>query len=546
MLDNSTWHQVAERIYEEDFYRFDHRLIFRVAKRLASQNQPLDVITLSEALERTGDLEQTGGLAYLGVLARDTPSAANIQAYAEIVRDRARLRSLIAAATHIADSAFNPNGRDSTEILDEAQRAVTAVAIRYANTSSAVILLRGDQLEISAIQWLWVGWIARGKLHLLVGAPSTGKTTLLMALAAIVSHAGMWPDGTTAPGGHVVILSFEDDPHDTLVPRLKAAGADMSKIVIVGDVREEDGDRCFDAARDIPILAAALASMPEPPAMLIIDPIVNLVARDSNASSDVRRSLAPLVDLGHRIGCAVIGISHFTKGTTGRDPVERVTGSIAFGALARVVLTTVRRPDDHPEGPARVVVRAKSNIGPDGGGWSYEIEPIELDDHPGLFATRAKLGDAIEGTARTLLTEAETVAEEDMSRSSALDAAADWLKRFLAGGGESAGKCLTEAAKENISERTLHRARRELGIESTVSGFGREKTSVWSLPAGTFNSANSAASLPVQNSAAGMAGLAEMDYGAGYRGGSVGSSAIPANTAKPSNSGINDDGEVAI
>jgi len=128
MLDNQTWDAVADKIVEEDFYRRDHRLIFRAIVELADKQIPFDVVTLSEALDSIGELDTAGGLAYLGALARDTPSAANIVAYANIVRDRSVLRQLIHVGTGIADSAFNPDGRDTSELLESAERQVFEIA----------------------------------------------------------------------------------------------------------------------------------------------------------------------------------------------------------------------------------------------------------------------------------------------------------------------------------------------------------------------------------------------------------------------------------
>ena len=128
MLDNQTWDSVADKVVEGDFYRKDHRLIFRTIHQLAEKQDPFDVITLSEALDSAGQLEEAGGLAYLGTLAKDTPSAANIVAYANIVRDKSVLRQLIHVGTDISDSAFNPEGRATSELLENAERQVFEIA----------------------------------------------------------------------------------------------------------------------------------------------------------------------------------------------------------------------------------------------------------------------------------------------------------------------------------------------------------------------------------------------------------------------------------
>ncbi len=128
MLDNRAWDQIADRIREDDFYRYDHRLIYRVMAKLSEKNQPLDVLTVSEALREIHELDNAGGEVYLFELANNTPSAANIAAYADIVRERSTLRQLIAAANDIAGNAFNPQGRSTAELLDVAERQVFSIS----------------------------------------------------------------------------------------------------------------------------------------------------------------------------------------------------------------------------------------------------------------------------------------------------------------------------------------------------------------------------------------------------------------------------------
>src|SRR5882757_9546159 len=130
MLDSAAWDQVADRVVSDDFYRNDHRLIFEAVAGLIERNQPCDAVTLSGHLDSQGVLDEVGGLAYLGSLARDTPSAANIRAYADIVRERSVLRQLITAGNLIAGSALEPEGREAREIIDDAERAVFEIAER--------------------------------------------------------------------------------------------------------------------------------------------------------------------------------------------------------------------------------------------------------------------------------------------------------------------------------------------------------------------------------------------------------------------------------
>ncbi|MGL5297039.1 MAG: DnaB-like helicase N-terminal domain-containing protein, partial [Plesiomonas sp.] len=128
MLDNERWDNVAERVVARDFYSKPHRLIFEQMQRLLESSRPIDLITLSESLELQGSLEDVGGFAYLAELSKNTPSAANIGAYADIVRERAIVREMIAVAHEIADAGYDPQGRNSEDLLDLAESKVFQIA----------------------------------------------------------------------------------------------------------------------------------------------------------------------------------------------------------------------------------------------------------------------------------------------------------------------------------------------------------------------------------------------------------------------------------
>ena len=128
LLDNTAWEKIGDVVREDDFYRHDHRLIWQQLSRLLERNQPADVLTMQDALRSTGKLEEAGGLTYLNALATGTPSAANVRRYAEIVRDRAILRRLISVSDEIATTALNPQGRDTRQILDEAESRVFQIS----------------------------------------------------------------------------------------------------------------------------------------------------------------------------------------------------------------------------------------------------------------------------------------------------------------------------------------------------------------------------------------------------------------------------------
>jgi hypothetical protein len=193
-----------------------------------------------------------------------------------------------------------------------------------------------------------------------------------------------------------------------------------------------------------------------------------------------------LVSLAERLDCAVLGISHFSKGTSGRDPVERVTGSIAFGALARLVFAAAKMPDDDQEGGGRIFVRSKSNIGPDNGGFRYDLAQIELEDYPGMFASRLMWGSLVEGNAKELLGRAETApkdeAQEDEADAPEVDT---WLKGFLAHGPKTAKEVFAAGRDDGYSRDQLKRAKDRIGVTSGKQGFAGPWS--WILPEGTFS-----------------------------------------------------------
>ena len=215
MLDNTAWDRLVGSVGEQDFYRHDHRLIFRAIATLADANQPFDVVTVSEWLESNGHLADTGGLAYLSGLVLDTPTAANILAYAGIVRERALLRGMIQVGTQIAASAYQPEGRSSRDLLDEAEQQVFALAERGTKALNSYLPIptllaqavdRIDELHRrnSIITGLATGFteldemtsgLQKGDLVIVAGRPSMGKTSFVMN---IVEEAALQQKGSCA------------------------------------------------------------------------------------------------------------------------------------------------------------------------------------------------------------------------------------------------------------------------------------------------------------------------------------------------------------
>ncbi len=338
-----------------------------------------------------------------------------------------------------------------------------------------VRLIRGSDVTPEPVSWLWNGWLAAGKMHVLGGAPGTGKTTIAMSLAATVTAGGRWPDASRSLAGNAIIWSGEDDPADTLIPRLALSGADLSRVYFIADVREGNERRSFDPAKDMEMLRYRLAEIGDV-RLLIVDPIVSAIAGDSHKNAEVRRGLQPLADLAASMRCALLGITHFSKGTGGRDPVERLTGSLAFGALARVVLVAAKHQEEGEDGRiVRLFLRAKSNIGPDDGGFEYDLQQGELKTHPGIFASAVAWGNSVDGAARDLLATADATSDTD--ERDAVENAKQFLRDLLAGGPVSAKQVDADIRGAGYAPRTINRAKKLVGAISYKEG----KTWFWRI-----------------------------------------------------------------
>lgn len=369
------------------------------------------------------------------------------------------------------------NGAES--IWDAVDAAISVRDMNGFGGHDFVQLEQASSLKIIPIRWLWPGWLARGKLQILAGAPGTGKTTIAMSLAATVSNAGRFPCGTPANRGNVLIWTGEDDPADTLAPRLVASGADLANVYFVRGTVEEGAQRSFDPGRDIGLLVQEAKQIGNVQ-LLIVDPVVSAIIGDGHKANDVRRGLQPLVDLAQILDCAVLGITHFSKGSSGRDPIERVMGSQAFGALARVVLVAAKESGSDDGSPSRrFVARAKSNIGPDGGGFDYQLHQTELESHEGVVAAYVAWKGAIQGSARELLGAVE-VEETNGDDSSERNDAKLFLTSLLADGPLSVRNVRADAVGAGYSWRTIERAKKDAGIEARKLGL--KDGWVWALP----------------------------------------------------------------
>ena len=275
MLDNEAWDRIADRVAEDDFYRRDHRLIFRAIAELAEHGKPLDVVTLGEWLENADLLEEAGGMGYLGELARNTPNAANITAYADIVREHSILRQLVQVGTDVANSAYFPEGRNAQELLDHAEQKVFTIAEQGKRGRSGFTAIK-DLLTktVDRIDYLFqldnpitgvptgfndfdemTAGLQPSDLVIVAGRPSMGKTTFAMN---IVEHAAI---KNKTP---VAVFSMEMPGEQLAMRMMSSLGRIDQHKVRTGKLEDEDWPRLTSA---VSILADAPLFIDDTPAL---------------------------------------------------------------------------------------------------------------------------------------------------------------------------------------------------------------------------------------------------------------------------------------
>jgi replicative DNA helicase len=264
LLDTQAWDQVGDSVAAEDFYRPDHRLIFDTIAGLVAESKPVDVVTVSEQLERRGKLGDAGGLAYLSTLVRDTPTAANVRAYAVIVRERALLRDLISAGSAIASSVFSDEGLSTRELVNLAEQRVFEIAERGARRTEGAQAVRAmlpglidkidewhsnpDKLRGIATGFAdfdrKTGGLRGGDLVIVAGRPSMGKTTLAINMAENVA---------LDPGvkGSVLIFSMEMPSEQLMTRMLSSVGGVPMHDIRSGRISDQDWVRITSATSQL-------------------------------------------------------------------------------------------------------------------------------------------------------------------------------------------------------------------------------------------------------------------------------------------------------
>jgi putative DNA primase/helicase len=331
------------------------------------------------------------------------------------------------------------------------------------------ILVNLGDIPPEQVDWIWKRRIARGKVGLFIGESGAGKTRCTLDISARVTRGLRWPDADsgTAPKGDVIILSSEDALGDTLRPIIDQQGGDAHRVHILRAVRIGGKEHAVNLERDLAALEIAIQERDA--TLVIISPLSSyLGGRDSYKDSDIRSILDPLAALAERRRVAVLGILHLTKAQQSRV-LNRAQGSVAFVAVARTVLAVF---DDRDNPGRRIVASAKNNLAQQAPALAFRITDAGV----------VWESDAIAGTAEQLM----AVDDEPPTRSERRerDEAAQFLRHLLAEGPVSAKEVYSAAKGSGIAQRTLWRAKTDLGIEPerarTVDG--RTAGWYWSLP----------------------------------------------------------------
>ena len=311
---------------------------------------------------------------------------------------------------------------------------------------------------------LWDRWLYLGKIALLIGDPGMAKTMLSLTIAAAVTTGGLFPDGSRAPLGDVVILTAEDGLADTIRPRLDRAGADVSRVWAVRAMRQDGRpERMFSLRDDVDALEDVVRE--KSARLVVIDPLdAYLAGIDSHRNADVRAVLAPWARMLEETGAGGLGVHHLNKDAATANALYRAGGSLAYVAAARSVFGVVNDPDEEGR---RLLLSVKLNVAakPDGLGYRVTERGIEWDGRPVTVDAAAAFSPARRADSDLVTT------------------AKDYLLEAL-GEGVPQPQIVVEqeAARRGISRKSLQVAKKALNVQSKREGFGRGGIWYWFLP----------------------------------------------------------------
>jgi hypothetical protein len=334
-----------------------------------------------------------------------------------------------------------------------------------------------SDVTIEPIDWLWPERIARGSLSLIVGDPDLGKSTITFELAARVTRGSSFPDGApnVAGIGSVVILSMENSPAQVIAPRLKVAGADLSRVHLLDGIDESTATRpgfvrSVSLESDLVDLDEVIDRIGDVQ-LLIVDPLQGYMGdADSHVDAQVRQVLGPFAVLAERHRIAVVAVMHTNKRREG-PALYRVGGSIGFVAAARAVFVVAK---DRHVSSRRLFIPSKNNLSAERSGLAFRLveSPVEGLTKPVPY---------VEWDPERIVVEADQVLSDapTSEESSALSDAVEWLRSALADGPVPAVQVRKDARANGVADRTLDRAKRELYVRSAKDGSGKSWN--WSL-----------------------------------------------------------------
>lgn len=342
----------------------------------------------------------------------------------------------------------------------------------YKNKSEAVFVRLSD-IKSEQISWLWPQRFALGKLSLIAGDPGIGKSLLTATLASYVSLGGSWPvDNTPIPKGDVILLSAEDDPADTIKPRLEAAGADCTRIHVLRAIKEKNSngeikERIFSFQKDVKALEEMLNNLPDCK-MVIIDPVsAYLDGTDSHNNAEVRGVLAPLAEMAMRHKAAIILVHHLNKNSSGGNAIYRTMGSLAFTAAVRAAFIVALDKDNNSR---RLFLSTKNNLAKLPLGLAYTVRGGQ--DNPPYIVWETEYVDL---SANDALDNSESL--DDRTNT---DWAVDVLLDILANGPVPAVEANKLAKQAGVTDKPLRNARKRLKIKPYKVDF--RGPWMWKLP----------------------------------------------------------------
>jgi replicative DNA helicase len=403
LLNNRAWYELADQISEEDFYTQDHRVIFRAIGELMAQSKPCDFVTLSEHLRQQNRLEDAGGVSYLGTLAADTPSAANVKAYAEIVRERSVLRSLIAAGQDIAELGYQPGGREPSLLIDSAEQAVFRIRERGDRSQSQYFamptliesvekrldMLRDNPESFSGLATGFTEFdklttgLHAGDLVIVAGRPGMGKTSFAMNIAEYVATVGKMP---------VAVFSMEMSAEQLALRVLSSFGRIDQQRLRSGELEDRDWSSLVSAGallREAPLYIDETGSLSPLDLrararrmaarhgikLIVVDYIqlMQVSGTRENRTNEISEISRSLKALGKELGLPVIAISQLSRGVEARDNKRprmsdlRESGGIEQDAdlIVFVYRDEYYNKESADKGTAEIII-AKQRNGPTG------------------------------------------------------------------------------------------------------------------------------------------------------------------------------------